>query len=365
MKLHFYFARKFLFSFMGLFIVFLTLNLLVDLVEQLRKFDVDAVGFGTIVLMTALNAPKGIYQILPLVMILSTVVLFLGLSRSSELVVTRAAGRSALVSLLSPVIMGFLIGVIAVSTLNPIVSFASHQYETMADRLHNDGVSTLSISEEGLWLRQGTKDGQTVIHARFANGDATVLYEVTMTSYAPDGGPQSRIMARSARLLDGAWHMKRVKIWPLGDATNPEQAAQTHPTYELPSTLTQDNIRDGFGSPNRISVWDLPAYIAQLEQAGFSARRHKMWLHRELAQPLFLVAMVLAAAAFTMRHTRFGRTGLAVLASVLLGFVFYYVRNFAQILGENGQIGYLLAAWAPPAAAVMLALALLLHMEDG
>ena len=75
--------------------------------------------------------------------------------------------------------------------------------------------------------------------------------------------------------------------------------------------------------------------------------------------------MVLISSAFTMRHARFGRTGIAVLSAVLLGFTLYYIRNFSQILGENGQIPILLAAWAPPIASVMLALGLLLHMEDG
>jgi len=75
--------------------------------------------------------------------------------------------------------------------------------------------------------------------------------------------------------------------------------------------------------------------------------------------------MVLVAASFTMRHTRFGGTGVAVLSAVLLGFTLYFIRNFAQILGENGQIPVTLAAWAPPVAAILLATGLLLHAEDG
>ena len=75
--------------------------------------------------------------------------------------------------------------------------------------------------------------------------------------------------------------------------------------------------------------------------------------------------MVLVGAAFTMRHARSGGTGLAVLSAVLLGFGLYFIRNFAQILGENGQIPVSLAAWAPPAASILLTLGLLLHAEDG
>jgi lipopolysaccharide export system permease protein len=106
-------------------------------------------------------------------------------------------------------------------------------------------------------------------------------------------------------------------------------------------------------------------FIAQLEQAGFSARRHHVWFQAELARPLFLVAMVLVGAAFTMRHTRLGGTGPAVLSAVLLGFALFFVRSFAIVLGENGQLALPLATWAVPVAANMLAFGLLLHTEDG
>jgi len=71
------------------------------------------------------------------------------------------------------------------------------------------------------------------------------------------------------------------------------------------------------------------------------------------------------SAAFTMRHARGANMGVMVLAAVLTGFGLHYIRNFAHILGENGQIPILLAAWAPPLAAIFLALGILLHLEDG
>jgi lipopolysaccharide export system permease protein len=75
--------------------------------------------------------------------------------------------------------------------------------------------------------------------------------------------------------------------------------------------------------------------------------------------------MVLVAAGFTMRHARFGKTGTMVMFAMLAGFVIFFVRNFAQVLGENGQIPVIAAAWTPPVAAIMLSLGLLLHLEDG
>ena len=366
MTLDLYFARRFLQSFLLIGAVFLALILLIDLIEQLRRFDSTEAGFAQIFGLTLLNAPSAISEILPLLMILSTVVLFVGLARSSELVVTRATGRSGIRALAAPVLVALLIGGLAVSTLNPIVAATSNRYQQLYDSYRSGGgPSALSLSGEGLWLRQGSDRGQAVIHATGYGADTVTLFDVSILSYAPAGGPVRRIRAESAQLAADKWVLTNAKVWPLTPGLNPEASAATHDELHLPTTLTQDRIRDSLGRASGISIYDLPATIRQLAAAGFATRKHEVWLQVELARPFFLVAMVLVGAAFTMRHARFGGTGVAVLMAVLLGFGLYFIRNFSQILGENGQIPVALAAWAPPVAAIMLTAGLLLHAEDG
>lgn len=365
MKLDLYFARRFSVAFLMVGGVFLTLMVLIDLIEQVRKFEGVDVGFNQLLLLVLLNIPGAISEILPLMMILAAVLLFVGLARSSELVVTRASGRSAVRSLAAPVAVSFGIGLLAVSTLNPIVAATTNRYQQLADTYRTGGPAALSLSGEGLWLRQGGEDGQAVIHARGYIPESAALLDVTILSYAPDGGPVRRIEAASARLGDEGWILRLAKVWPLVAGLNAETNAKTHDELILSTTLTQERIRDSLGSATGISIYDMPAAIRQLADAGFATLRHEVWYHSELARPLFLVAMVLVGAAFTMRHTRLGGTGIAVLAAVLLGFGLYFIRNFAQILGENGQLPVALAAWAPPVASIMLALGLILHAEDG
>ncbi|WP_298678336.1 LPS export ABC transporter permease LptG [uncultured Lentibacter sp.] len=365
MTLHLYFIRKFVLLFFGLLGLFFLFQTFIDLIETLRRFQGVEVSFWGVLRLTLLNVPQGLYQILPLVMILSAIALFIGLARSSELVVVRATGRSGLRALVAPATVALLIGALMVAVFNPMVAATTKLHDRISQELRDGSVDVLSLSAEGLWLRQGGAEGQTVIRAASANPEATVLYDVTFISYAPSGGPLKRIEAAQAQLVPGAWELSQAVVWPLSSGVNPEGSVARHLTLRISSTLTQERILESFGAPNAISIWDLPAFIGQLDQAGFSTRRHAVWMQMELAQPFFLLAMVLIGAAFTMRHSRSGGTGLAVLASVLLGFGLYYTRNFAQVLGENGQIPVLLAAWAPPSASILLALGLLLHMEDG
>jgi len=365
MILYRYFAYRFLKSFIAVFGVFLGIILMIEVVEQVSSFNSDIVGFAEIIELSLLHMPSLMYPILPLIMILATLALFLGLTRSSELVITRASGRSGMKSLIAPVVVALGLGVLAVTVFNPIVAATSKQYEVIASRYASGTESVLSISQEGLWLRQGNADGQTVIRAQASNLDGTKLVDVSFFSFTASGTPLSRIMATSAELTDGAWVLTEAKKWRLLGSANPERDAQQFGTLRVTSDLTVEQIRDSFGTPSSIAIWDLPDFITRLDAAGFSARQHRVWLQTELALPLLLVAMVLIGAGFTMRHTRFGSTGPMVLAAVLMGFALFFIRNFAQVLGENGQLPVYVAAWSPPLAAILMALALILHLEDG
>ncbi len=360
-----YIARRFAWAFVQVFLIFGAIMLLIDVVEQLRRFSDQGIGTGGALHLALMNTPASLYRILPLITILAAIMLFLALARSSELVVIRAAGRSALRFLIAPMAVALVIGGLAVSVMNPLVAATQKEYDRLWANAASGVQNTLSLSDTGLWLRQGSEDGQTVIRAARANTDGTELYGVTFQIFGADGLPTARIEAETATLTSGAWVLAGAKRWDMTEV-NPERTAQAlDDGTRLASNLTREGIRDSFGEPSAVPFWQLPTYIAGLERAGFSARAHQVWYQMELAQPLLLVAMVLIAAGFTMRHARAGKSGMLVLFAILGGFFMFFLRNFAQVLGENGQIPILLAAWAAPVAATLMALGLLLHLEEG
>lgn len=365
MTLSLYIARRFLGMVARVFLIFFAIMMLIDMIDQLRRFSDPGISLGEAAHLSLMAVPESLYRILPLIFVMASVALFLGLARSSELVIVRASGRSGLRFLLAPVVTALILGALAVMVFNPLVAATKKEFDRLWSQHAAGGGSVLSVSDSGLWLRQGGAEGQTVIQAARANADGTELFGVTFLRFDRTGIAQERIEAETAVLGEGAWELTRAKRWNLA-ATNPEAGALTEMAgTRIVSDLTRDTIRDSFGAPSAIPIWELSSYIKGLESAGFSARSHRVWMQMELALPLLLAAMVLVAAGFTMRHARFGRTGTMVMLAMAGGFFIFFLRNFAQVLGENGQIPVILSAWIPPVAATFLALGLLLHLEDG
>lgn len=368
MTLAIYVARRFLRSFLIVALSFFGILFLIEMVEKIRSFGADQIGLGRTAILAALSVPNSFYTILPLIVAMAAMLLFIGLARSSELVAIRASGRSGLRIVMAPVAVALILGILAVTVGNPIASATAKRYEELANRYHSGAQQTVSIGASGVWMRQGmgTPDGaQAVIEASRANLDATKLYGVTFLIFAPNRGPIRRIDAAEAILEPGHWRLNRIKEWPLDGTVNPERAVRSADTLDLATDLTAARIRDSFGTPSAVPVWKLPSFIKGLEEAGFSARRHLVWFEMELALPLIFAAMVMMSAAFTMGHARFGRIGAMSLLALGAALAIFFLRNIAQVLGENGQIPVSLAAWAPPAIALMLSTALMLSREDG
>lgn len=365
MILWMYLLRRFLWIWFMVTMVFVGLLFPIDVMEQVRKLGEMGNGIGDGTRLALLNLPAALYQLQPLIVILATIALFVGLARSSELVVIRASGRSLVRSLQAPMAGALILGILGLLVLNPIVAATQQAYERAVADLRPGTSNVLSLAGEGVWMRQGDGAGQTVIRAARSSLDGTILYSAMFLQFDAEGTPTQRIEARRAALRDGAWQLHGAKFWPLATSRNPERDAARIPYAELPSNLTVNQIRDSFGTPSAIPIFSLPIFIKRLDEAGFSARLHRMWFAIEVANPILLVAMVMVGAGFTMRHARAGRTGVMVLIALLVGFAIFFLRNFAQVMGENGQLPIMVAALAPPLAGVALAMGMLLHMEDG
>lgn len=366
MKLYLYIARKFLYNVAIVQIGLLALLMLIITTDVLRFFSERGAEASAYIQLILVTTPEAAVKTFPLVVLLGSMFTFLGMSRSSELVIVRASGVSALKMLLAPTIATLLLGAISMATFNPILTATIRKTAEIRSEYTESGGNLLSISGEGLWLRQTGENSNFIIQANNSSPNGSILYGVRFHEFSTDGDLVRRIEATRAELQPGAWKLSNAIQWRFLDR-NLFETADVRPFREiiLPTDLTSDRILGSFAAPNTISIWNLPGFIKQLEASGFSAARHKVFLQSEYATPLLLVAMMLIGAAFSLRHARFGHASIMALMAILSGFLLYTVKNVAESLGQAQEVSILLATLAPSLAAALLALAFVLHLEDG
>ena len=361
-----YILKRFLSNVLKVQLAFLVLIFVIDGVEQAQRLSPYDVQGVEVLYLIALRSPQYMMLIFPLVMMLASLSTFVGLARSSELVVMRGAGQSGIRLLFIPVVTTFVIGVMITAMFNPIVAATIRRTDVLLAEYNVGGPSLVSLGSQEIWLRQGTEESQFVIQADRASFNGTILFQVNLFEFTPDGSLVRRIEADTGTLGDGEWLLRNGTEWQF-DYEKSESATDTTSFDDLmlQTTLTSQEILEKFASPEAVSIYELPALIVRLKEAGFSDQRQRLFLQAELARPIMLVAMVLIGAGFSMRHARFGQTGLMVLIAVFSAFLLYALQSIAESLGAAFEIPIMLAAWGAPIAGILLTMGLLLHLEDG
>ncbi|MGH6953834.1 MAG: LPS export ABC transporter permease LptG [Alphaproteobacteria bacterium] len=355
-----YLARHFLVWVGGAYAAMLALVLLIEVVELLRRASAkEEATFAVVLDMALLRLPFLAQKLVPYAVLFGGMTAFWRLTRSRELVVVRAAGLSVWQFLLPALGLAFLIGVITITTFNPVAAVMQSRYEQLESKYLRGRSSLLAVSSTGVWLRQLDPGGQSVIHSQRASLQTMEFSDVIIFLFEGRDKFIGRIDAASATLRDGFWQIK--DAW----FTGTDRPARFESTHALKTDLTLDKIQDAFASPQSISFWELPGFAGTLESAGFSGLRHRLYWHSLLADPIVLCAMVLFAAAFTLRPAiERGATLMMVGGGVLTGFVLFFLSDVVFALGLSASVPVALAAWTPAVASVMVGLTLLLHLEE-
>ena len=83
--------------------------------------------------------------------------------------------------------------------------------------------------------------------------------------------------------------------------TPPGVAAAERESFRLKTTLTPIQVGESFATPETVPFWQLSSYIELSENAGLAASGYRLQYYQLLAQPFYLVAMVLLAASVSLR----------------------------------------------------------------
>jgi lipopolysaccharide export system permease protein len=252
-----------------------------------------------------------------------------------------------------------LFGAIATVAYNPIAATMHERSKRLEEQMLDESPSALQASTSGFWVRQKSPDGAAIINAQTSREQGSSLGTVTVYTFNKDGAFQERIEARTAELRDGYWRLDDTHIY---SPIRPPQAANT---YRLNSNLTLAQVRESFATPETVPFWDLPSYIQMADRAGLAAAGYRLQYDELLARPFLLCAMVLLAAAVSLRFFRFGGVQKMVLSGISAGFTLFVLQKITEDMSKAELMAPVVAAWVPVLIGGLTGFVALLYQEDG
>ena len=355
-----YFAGRFLISAVGVFASIFVLLVLVDYIEMVRRTSNLVSASAIMVAETSLfRVPQLLEKLTPFCVLIGAMTCYLALSRRLELVVARAAGISAW-QFISPALASALIlGLLATTVYHPVSADLRERSKQLEAELFGSAPGGGLQEATGFWINQINSEGQAIINAVRSEQQGVRLTGLTVFRFDPANQFKERIEAREAVLEQGHWLFKEVRRYSL----NSPPVLQDSLT--LATSLTPAQVRNSFSTPETVSFWQLPSYIKSSESSGFASAGYRLQYHKLVAQPFLLVAMVLLAAAVSLRFFRFGGVQKMVLSGVGSGFLLYVLSKVTEDLSKAELMHPIAAAWLPVCVGGLTGFLALLYQEDG
>ena len=333
---------------------------LIQAIELARRVSTkiqDGDSFNVIT-MSMLNIPAVIELTLPIAIIAGSMFCFEAMNRSNEFVVCRGFGRS-IWSILSPsFVAAGIVGVLFVILVNPIGSLTSRQYESKMNEMFGNKQQKLSVSTDGIWLRDTHSEGQFIIHGDMLDVSVAQIINPIIYRFDVEGDLQHRIRANNMELTDGGWVISNATIWQ-NDGSRLDEGSMM-----LPTGLDALDLGLSSEPPNTIAFFSLPGFIDLLERAGLPTIEHRMHFHKLLSLPFLLIGIAMLGAKATLTNMTRGRRVMLFSRGTVIAVSIFLFTHFMQVLGTTLRLPTLVAAWAPAFIVILVGAILLARMDE-
>ena len=366
MTLAIYFGKRYLISFIRVFLSIVLLVLLFDFLTNLNRLNGIEAQIWNALILSLLRTTTYLSLAMPLIIMLSALAFSVSLSRSNEFIVLRASGVSALKGLFSVILSAFFLGIISIFILDPLAGKMIGYYDIKLDKLRSKEQSQVLINDNGYWMRQATPNGHQIIKAVSVSNNGQRLHQVTIFNYDKNGLVKERFFSESAALKKNELLLTNTIKWSdTKIKKNPIIANEKIKKLNIKTEITPTQLLDGYASPETISPWNMNKQIKKVKSSGFSVLKYQSKKMEQYARPFLFIVMVILGTVFTLQNSRSRNIGISVVLAVASGFFLHFFQNFCTTLGRSGEIPLIVATWSPIISIGLIAMTLFLHYEDG
>ena len=358
-----YIANRFALSLATALAGVFLLYFILEIQKHMSQFRTAGISVLEAMGLSLLSVPAELYDVLPMIVALAALLMSVRLALSSEVAAAQAVGVSGASGLAVPAALSALLGIVAVVAIQPFLASLSKSHRNFVSVFESGQPQLMAEEGEHVWLRE-TRGSLTKMFriSSFSDGRSFLDIDVFIVS---GGEPVTRHHADRAVLQNGVFVLYGVKSWNIGPGgENPELESRRRENLVIATSFTGEFLRDNLNRASESPIWKLRTQIELLDSAGFTSLSHRVRLHMELSKPILLAAMVFFGASFTLRPARLMRLGIMSGLALISTISVFFLHDFARILGQNGQLPALAAAWIPSIASFCLGLALFLHLEE-
>ncbi|MCS6284925.1 MAG: LPS export ABC transporter permease LptG [Nitrospira sp.] len=333
------YAKIFLMCFSGL----MTIYLVIDFFEKVRRFLKFDANMVDVLAYFALKTPAISFQITPLAILMATLLTLGLLARNNEITAMRSCGIS-LTWIASPfLIFASFVSLILLSFSSTVIPLASEKAEQIRLVRIEKKPAPMAVKAPRPWIRIGS---DSLMHVAEVEIGGATLHQVHLYHFQNGFRLDRMTEAATATYTPDGWLLTKGnqrRFHPDGSVALVEFGQQP---VEL-SLIPDDFSTWLAGDSETMTVRDIRGYISRFKNEGSSFARLLTDYYGRLAFPFVAVIMVIVGLALSLRRSgvRGGTMAVGIGQAFVVGFCYWTTHSIAIALGRGGLLAPMLAGW--------------------
>ena len=325
-------------SFFKIFIIFFIFILISNILEQVEFFKNIDLSFYYLILLSFLNTPSIVFEILPFIFLLSTQSFFIQLIDKNELQIFKYTGLDNIKIIK---ILGFyslFIGIIFIIFFYNSSSILKNSYLLMKNSYSDDNKYLAVITENGLWIKDEINESINIINADKVDGN--FLLDVSITRFNNNFDIIEMLQSKKIDISS--------KRWKIFNPTLLKDNSQiTLNEMVLESNFDLKKINGLFSNLSSLTMIDLINLRKSYISLNYSITDVDSHLLKIVSYPIYLTLITIFSAIIMFNIGYQKNTFFKITLGIFLSVIIYYINNFFSVLGTNEKIPLILSVFLP------------------
>ena len=319
--------------------IFLALVFILSVFEEISFFKDMDVSISFPFLLTALNTPSTLFNIFPVIFLISTQFFFLELINKNELEVLKVNSLNNFKIIKILFFTSILLGSLLVLIFYNFSSTMKFAYLDLKNDYSNDNKYLAVVTENGLWIKDEIDKKIYIIQASDIEG--TYLKEVSIFEFNKSFDLSRVIEAKKVNIIDYEWVIfsPNVSINNNNTSLNESINIVTH--------FNHSKIKSLFRSLSSLNIFELIKQRNEYKSLGYSTSEINSHLNRLYSFPFFVTIMTLLASIIMLNIKKSKPIIFHIILGIFLSVSVYYFYFLFNLFGESGKIPILVSIWAP------------------
>ncbi len=339
MKIHIKFLIKlFTSSFVKIFIIFFSVILITNILEQAEFFKDIKFNFIYIVFLSFLNTPSVIFELLPFIFLISTQIFFINLIDKNELEIFKYTGFNNYKIIKILTTYSFFLGLLFIIIFYNLSSVLKNSFLLIKNQYTDDSKYLAVITENGLWIKDEINGQINIINADKV--DNQFLLNVDITQFDKNFDMIRIIKSEKVNISSYTWVVLEPIILENEGTTSLSQ-------IPFKSNFDLKKINSLFSNLSSLTIIDLIKLRKNYKSLNYSLTEIDSHLYKIITYPIYLTLITIFSAIIMFNIGYQKNSLLNIVLGVFLSVVIYYINYFLKILGTSEKIPLIVSVFLP------------------